>query len=190
MKKILLRTSLVLVLIFGLAANAVALPTMTGGLSFAGGYTLPSGTDLTNANSFATFTSSIILSGSGTWAAVPTFTPVTFPASGFTFNPATAVTPLWTFTFGGNTFSLDASASSMHFTRETLSGLPVLDISGLGTVHGTGFADTPGVWDITANSASGTFSFSSSSQTVPEPLSLILLGSGLLGLFGVSRKLS
>jgi hypothetical protein len=190
MKKILIRTSLVLLLVFGMAANASALQ-MTGGLSFSGNYALPGVTTLATANSFESFSNVKIQSGTGTWLSVPQNTVAIFKP--FTFNPATAVISLWSFTdpTNGKVYSIDASATTMTFVRATgSSGLPTLTVSGFGTIHGTLFDDTVGAWDITANSAGGTFSFSASSATVPEPLTLILLGSGLLGLAGLRRKLS
>ena len=77
MKKILMRTSLVLLLVLGMAANASALQ-MTGGISFSGDYALPDGTTLATANSFAGFSNVKVQSGTGTWLTVRSNTAATF----------------------------------------------------------------------------------------------------------------
>ena len=191
MKKVFIGLSLVLLLAVGMVTNAAALPQMDGGISFSGNYAVNSGSVLT-ATAFSSFNNVVVQSGSGTWAAVPSNTPVTFPASGFSFNPASNVTPLWSFT-SGPTYSFDALASTMTSTSSSMLGLDTLTVSGTGTVlASTTFDPTPGAYVITANQGAGTFSFSASSiaTPVPEPLTLLLLGTGLLGLCGLKRKLS
>jgi hypothetical protein len=186
MKKILIKASLVLLLIFGMAANASALPLMTGGVSFSGNDAVDTGNVLT-ATKFTSFSGVTITTGSGTWLGAggtsATFAP-------FTFSPPSNVTGLWSFTFGGVTYSLNALSSTMTFSRES-GDIPALDVTGTGTIFAsTGFDPTPGAYKITAQQGDVTFSFSSSSKALPEPLTLILLGSGLLGLACLRRKLS
>lgn len=186
MKKLLVLCSLV-VMLLGLTAFSATAAFMNGGISFSGTYTLDTGS-ISTSNAFATFSSVVISSGSGIWAPVTPGTSATFTP--FTFNPTNNVTPLWSFTFGGVTYSLDALASTMLAVK-TGGILPTLTVTGTGTAHASaGYADTPGAYVITANESQTTFSFSSSSGVapVPEPGTVILLGSSLLGIVVVGRK--
>ena len=178
MKKLLVLCSLV-VMLMGLTAFSATAALITGGISFSGNYALNG--PLSTATAFTSFTNVVVQSGSGTWAAVPMNTTATF--NSFTFAPVgTNVTPLWSFAFGGVTYSLNALGTSMAFVREG-GAIPGLDVTGMGTIIASaGFDPTPGAYKITAQTGGATFSFSSSSVALPEPGALIFLGSSLLGL--------
>jgi hypothetical protein len=184
MKKQIARLSLVLLLIMGFAATASAIP-ITGAVSFAGGGGTNSDLDLTLATQFLSFTSVAVVAKSGSYAPI-TIPPTSVVINPFTFSPfpALGVTPLWTISSGGINYSLDATSlmflnSSTHF----------LNVRGTGIAHIDGFDDTLSTWSITATHE-GQYAFGSSAEAVvPEPLTLILLGSGLLGLAGLRRKL-
>jgi|SwirhisoilCB2_FD_contig_111_1228260_length_919_multi_12_in_0_out_0_1 hypothetical protein len=84
-------------------------------------------------------------------------------------------------TFSGFTFDL----TSIGVTSQTDA---TLDLLGSGIFHHAGFTDTPGTFVFTGNSQGGTFSFSASQTAVPEPASMMLLGTGLFGLGASFRR--
>ncbi len=179
MKKLVAIFGLVLLLVGGIAFNAAAIP-ITGAISFAGGGT-PDNFDLNLAHQIS-FTGAVILvtSTSGNYAVVPNGTAVTVH-NPLVFDPPAPVVGLWSIPIAG--ISFDATSMSL-FDR----GANHVDIAGNGLAHMTGFDNTPGTYIFTLNTAGTTFSFSASNSVVPEPVTLLLLGCGLIGLVGYGRK--
>jgi hypothetical protein len=72
----------------------------------------------------------------------------------------------------------------------------ILTLAGTGLFHLTGYENTMGTFYFSANEAGSgtpggaTFSFSASEATtsVPEPVSLLLFGAGLIGLSTIRRR--
>jgi len=102
-----------------------------------------------------------------------------FAGSGSVDYPVTTVPSFET--FAGFTFDL----TSIGISSQTSS---TLDLIGTGIFHKAGFTDTPGTFVFTGNQQGGTFSFSASQSTVPEPASILLLGTGLFGLGSSGRR--
>ena len=187
-------TSLVLA-VAGFAVNAEAIPTtISGNLSFSGTTTINSGSFVT-ATKFLSFQDVFVgaassLSGdyAGTSGAAVTVTP-------FTWSPPTASTPLdplWTFVFGGDTYSFDLNV--LHLDYASPTGLL---LSGLGTAIITGPGidkiDTSGTWDFSAQTlGQSSFTFSATTD-VPASVSdggstVFLLGASMFGLAIFNRK--
>jgi hypothetical protein len=180
MKKMATICSLAFLLVVGIAFNAAALPIISGDISFGGVATLDN-TDLTQATQIS-FGTAYVTGVDGAYSSIPPLTLATF--QDFIFDPpAASVIPLWTLTDDSTTYSLDAT--SMFISDETGNSIT---IKGIGLAHIDGYEDTIGTWVVTANSAGQTFGFSASTA-VPEPLTLILLGSGLIGIIAIRRKL-
>jgi hypothetical protein len=172
----------------GLAATVQA-AQITGDISLAGNFTVTGG-NINTATKFATFSKTMVTSVDGDFAGITLYTPGSITMVPFTFNPlpSTGQAPLWTAVSG---VTLGASFDLTTITSMAQPGDRTLTLHGTGTMHLTGFDDTPGTWVFSGNQSGQTLSFSSSNGNVPDGgMTVMLLGAALSGLALIRRKLA
>lgn len=178
----------------GTVANATPI---VGSISFNGNAVTNTG-NLNTATAFTSITGVTVVPGpfggpSGDYLVVPTlggdsvtFTPFAFSAVG--------ITPLWTLTAGGITYSFDATGPiSIDFQSSSF-----LNLSGSGTamISAGGFTPTAGSWTIQETRSGASFSWGSSADVEsPTPDSsntavLVAFGLAAIALGAVAHRRS
>jgi hypothetical protein len=174
-----LTAALVAAVLIGASARA---DQINGTIQFGGGGMTTDTGNLATATAF-TAISGVNVSGgiiaptgsyAGTDGTTVTFTPFSFTASG--------VTPLWTFTVGGVTYSFDATSVGIQTQNSSFLNLQG---SGMAYISGgdTTYTPTIGTWTITDTATTDQFTFSASTTTVPDSGSTaLMIGLGLAGI--------
>ena len=74
------------------------------------------------------------------------------------------MTPLWTLTSGGITYTFDATTVMSSFN----SALDEWEIGGQGIAMATGFTATPGTWNLNLSQSGASIVFDSSAAVSPS----------------------
>ena len=183
------KTLLTGILALGMAIAAQAIP-ITGSIDMSGTATLNN--TLLGSATAATAFSAVTVGGTPTGSFAGT-SGASVTWSGFSWPSNVLVAPLWTFMFLGNIYSFDLAHVSVASQDNSF-----LNLMGSGTLHVTGFDDTPGLWSFTISNPGGgphpnlefTFANSQTAAAVPDGgMTVALLGIAFVGLEVLRRKL-
>lgn len=164
------------------AGTASATP-IKGSIGFTGSYSILNGgvatSTFTTGNEIAISTASITGNISGSFADEGINDSSIVNYANILYSPTSAIDNLWSV----GSFTFDLSAMSIDYISDAN-----IVLSGWGTISSTnaGLDNSYGAWNFSANSGGTNFTWSNS--TVPEPSVVMLLGFGLLGMVGASRR--